>query len=99
MPEFAPPRKIRGGVQMSLSFSRHRAAQDIVNAQVSVGRAVHELNRRGMSSGYASDGYLQICIAEAISDLSQAMKRLISTPTRSQTARSGRQRKTKNDAR
>lgn len=84
---------------MPLSFSRHRAAQHIVNAQVSVNRAVHELNRRAVSSGYASDGYLSICIAEALSDLSQAMMRLINTPTRSRAARSGRQRTNKNNVR
>lgn len=49
----------------------HQTCQDLVNAQVSVNRAVFEANRT-----IGSDDYLMWCIAEALGDLSSALQRL-----------------------
>lgn len=89
--ELPPPKKTRaGGLQMALSYSAHRAAQDIVNAQVCVNRAVFELNRRRRPD----EQYLLTFVADAIEDLGKALKLLVRrTKQKSHPPRSGRAQK------
>lgn len=53
--------------------------QHIVNAQVSVNRAVFEINRKGSKRAYPkaiNTEYLGRCIDDAIKDLTEARKKL-----------------------